>query len=346
MGHGPGKQPVGQEKEPGNADAGGNAEFGGADVAARLELEVAHETEVQGLPSLENIPVEEGQLGRNPEEADGVGGTLQVDLEPFQFGYGKIDVTVDPVIAGRGQPDIDGIEKPQGGKPAVGVGDHVFVVGISGPDHVQVLQDFLVDFQRLRIIDVDLSEMEFFQFPGRIRVFVAGMLIHPHFQVGQTGLLQGVRFKEKVILVETEIAQIAEIGGGTDRFRLQRFFGEPVPRPDGDVDRIPVEIFGESASLREDIADIRNFEAVAQVDFIDDPYPLAPDVDLGFDGGAVVSQILQVAEHVGDGRLDLVGVVDDRCRAEFVPETVFLARPVVDIHGRRHLGFLFDVRLQ
>ena len=316
----------------------------------RDPLPVAGEAQVEPLAAVEDVLVEEVQLGREAQQAGGVDGAFQVDLEAQLVGPGQVDVDVHRIAVGRARLDGHVVEDLERGQPVVGRIDHPLVVGRARTDPVVFAQQRLAEADALGVHDVDLPDAELADRFVERRVLAPGVAADAVVERGPVG--QRVGLEEVVVLVEAVVAQVAEHGGAADGLGLEGLLGEVVPRVDGDVGAVGLEGCAEIA-VRHVEDDRVDRIALAGLDDVSDAGQAALVVDLPADLGAIVADRGEVGGDVVAGALDLRGVEDHGRGAHRLPEAVdalaAAVGPVVDGQGRAPaedqalVGLLADV---
>ena len=131
-------------------------------MVAGLELEIAHETKVQPLPSVEDVLMEIAELRRDTDKSRGVCGTLQVDLESLHPGAGQGDVAIHDVDAVTGiHGYVDPVEELQGREPGICVVDDNLVIQVARLYGIHVAEYPAVEMQVLVPGYVHVPEMVF-----------------------------------------------------------------------------------------------------------------------------------------------------------------------------------------
>ena len=162
---------------------------------------------------------------------------------------------------------------------------------------------------------------------------------------------EGVGLEEVVVLVETVVAHLAEMGGRADRLFLEGVFGEEVSGADGDRGRVLDEVFGEVSPFRQDVLYVLDGIPLAEVQQVLDFHLLAFHRDVRFHLGAVIAQILKTALQILYRGVHQVGVIHHRRRADLAQQAVegvvdLFPGPVIDKQHRADGSrLLLDVRL-
>ena len=100
----------------------------------------------------------------------------------------------------------------------------MFVIDRPRLDRTHVPQDFLVEFQVLVPFDRNISERVF---PVRSSIFcglVAGIFTYEFLKVRSILRVQGVGFEGEVVLGESEVPVLAELGSRPDGLFLESIF--------------------------------------------------------------------------------------------------------------------------
>ena len=223
----------------------------------------------------------------------------------------------------------------EGGQAGVGPVDGGFIIILPRAQDVQVFQRGRADPQVPVIGNQHVAEQVFPDRNGTLLAGVAGILPDGHRQGGLARLGQRVGDKEILGLGEPVIPLRPEILGRAFRFGLQVGGGEELSRLDGHPVAVRFKIRTELLRVRKVKPERTDGIALAEGNMVCYIHFPLVDPDLALDGGTIVTDVLEVVEHVVDGSLDHVRVIDDRRLSnplQELPHPVLriLSTPVVD----------------
>ena len=213
----------------GETQSTGDTKFIGADIVVQLELEIPQESQVQPLPSPEDILVIISELRGDAQQAVGVGRCLQVHLEPLDGRTGKIDVAIhDGAVFPGHHAQVDPAEHLQGRETPVRIVHVAFPIHFPRNEGVHLTEYFLPDFHIVIVSEPDIADGILPVLPGRCFRFVPGIFPDAVFQ-HRILPAEGIRLEEIVILVEAEETRFPQHGGRPFALAFQKGFREVIP---------------------------------------------------------------------------------------------------------------------
>ena len=180
---------------------------------------------------------------------------------------------------------------------------------------------------------------------GRRRRFVTGIFVYPHRKGGLVSFPYRIGLEEIIILIESVITVLPEIGCRTGALLLESSFGKVISLVDRNVDAIPGEVLRELAASRNLIFYIADDKTFAGRHLIHHINYSALRLYLRDNLGIIISEILQMPFHILDRGLHQILIIHDRCGPDLAhdlaPQTSpAFCRKIIDIDQRIPSGFL------
>ena len=177
-------------------------------VIFQLELEIPVEAQIQPLSPVEDVLVEETDLGGYAHQAGRVAGSFEVDLEALYGGTGEVDVAVYRAAVRLAHLHRHPAEHLKRGKAAVGGCNGAFAVHIPWLYGVQALQHRLAETEVLGEADTYFAYRIFIQRERVVGTLPALEFPDPVFE--QRMSAEGIGLEGVVVRAQRIVADISE----------------------------------------------------------------------------------------------------------------------------------------